>query len=122
MDMLEISPQLLKEAKLSVNDMATYLTEHGWKIVSNQNQRVTIFQGINDDFGNPLAEPLGTRIVLTLPRNDSFGDALRRLSEAVNLVAFLENRSPESLMVDIRDRFSRGEAAPTVKAIDSSNP
>jgi hypothetical protein len=31
MDMLEISPQLLKEAKLSVNDMATYLTQHGWK-------------------------------------------------------------------------------------------
>jgi hypothetical protein len=29
--MLEISPQLLKEAKLSVNDMATYLTQHGWK-------------------------------------------------------------------------------------------
>jgi hypothetical protein len=96
MDMLEISPQLLKEAKLSVNDMANYLTEHGWKTVPNQNPRVTIFQGINDDFGNP--------IVLTLPRNDSFGDALRRLSEAVNLVAFLEDRSPESLMVDIRDR------------------
>lgn len=42
--------------------------------------------------------------MLTLPRNDSFGDALRLLSEAVNLVAFLENRSPESLIVDIRDR------------------
>jgi hypothetical protein len=39
-----------------------------------------------------------------LPRNDSFGDALRRLSEAVNLVAFLENRSPESLIVDLRAR------------------
>jgi hypothetical protein len=96
MDMLEISPQLLKEAKLSVDDMATYLTEHGWKKVPNQNQRITVFQGINDDFGNP--------IVLTLPRNDGFGDALRRLSEAVNLVAFLEDRSPESLMVDLRDR------------------
>jgi hypothetical protein len=112
MDMLEISPQLLREAKLSVNDMATYLTEYGWKQIPNQNQRVTIFQGINDDFGNP--------IVLTLPRNDNFGEAL-------NLVAFLENRwrslsaqadasrtereSPESLMVDVRDR--------SVKTIDS---
>jgi hypothetical protein len=96
MDMLEISPQFVKEAKLSVDDMATYLTEHGWEKVSNQNQRVTIFQGINDDFGNP--------IILTLPRNDGFDDALRRLSEAVNLVAFLENRDPESLMVDLRDR------------------
>jgi hypothetical protein len=104
MDMLEISPQLLKEAKLSVNDMATYLTEHGWKKIQNENQRMMIFQGINDDFGNPLAQPLGTRIVLTLPSNDRFGDALRRLSEAVNLVAFLEDRSPESLLVDLHAR------------------
>jgi hypothetical protein len=95
MDMLEISPQLLREAKLSVNDMATYLTAHGWKKVPNQNQRVIIFQGINDDFGNP--------IILTLPQNDSFGDYLRRLSEAVNLVAFLEDRSPESVLVGLRE-------------------
>jgi hypothetical protein len=96
MDMLEISSQLLKEARLSVNDMATYLTQHGWKKIPNQNQRMMIFQGNNDDFGNP--------IILTLPSDDRFGDALRRLSEAVNLVAFLEDRSPESLLVDLRDR------------------
>jgi hypothetical protein len=96
MDMLEISPQLLKETRLSVNDMATYLTQHGWQKIPNENQRMMIFQGINDDFGNP--------IVLTLPSNDRFGDALRRLSEAVNLVAFLEDRSPESLLVELRDR------------------
>jgi hypothetical protein len=96
MDMLEISPQLVKEARLSVNDMATYLTQHGWEKMANQNQRMMIFQGTNDDFGNP--------IILTLPSNDRFGDALRRLSEAVNLVAFLEDRSPESLLLDLRDR------------------
>ena len=95
--MLEISPQLLRDAKLSVNDMAAYLTNNGWEKIANQNQRVMIFQGVNDDFGNP--------IVLTLPSNDRFGDALRRLSEAVNLTAFLENRSPESLLVDLRDRW-----------------
>jgi hypothetical protein len=96
MDMLEISPQLLREAKLSVNDMAAYLMNNGWEKIPNQNQRVMIFQGVNDDFGNP--------IVLTLPSNDRFGDALRRLSEAVNLIAFLENRSPESLLIDLGDR------------------
>lgn len=94
--MLEISSQLLKEARLSVHDMATYLTQHGWKKIPNQNQRMIIFQRNNDDFGNP--------IILTLPSNDRFGDALRRLSEAVNLVSFLEDRSPESLLVDIRVR------------------
>jgi hypothetical protein len=36
--MLEISPQLLRQAKLSVNDMADYLLEHGWDKIPNQNQ------------------------------------------------------------------------------------
>jgi hypothetical protein len=94
--MLEISPQLLRQANLSVNDMAAYLTQHGWDKIPNQNQRVMIFQGVNDDFGNP--------IILTLPSHDSFGDTLRRLSEAVNLVAFLEDRSPESVLVDLQNR------------------
>jgi hypothetical protein len=98
MAMLEISPQLLRQASLSVDDMAAYLVQHGWAKIANQNQRVMIFQGINDDFGNP--------IILTLPSNDSFGDALRRLSEAVNLVAFLEDRSPESVLVDLQNRRS----------------
>jgi hypothetical protein len=43
-------------------------------------------------------------IVLTLPSNDGFGDALRRLPEAVNLVTFLEDRSPESVLVDLQNR------------------
>jgi hypothetical protein len=48
--MLEISPQLLKQAELSVNDMAAYLTQHGWDKIPNQNKRVMIFQGNNDSF------------------------------------------------------------------------
>ena len=54
-----------------------------------------IFQGINDDLEDP--------ILLTLPRNDGFGDEPRRLAAAVNLVAAIEDRSPESVMVDVRD-------------------
>ena len=56
--------------------------------------RVMIFPGINDDLGNP--------ILLTLPNNDGFGDALRRLAEAVNLVAAIEDRLLESVLVDVR--------------------
>jgi hypothetical protein len=101
MDMLEISPQLLKDARLSVSEMAAYLIQHGWQQLPNSNDRLMIFQGINDDLGNP--------IFLTLPRHDRFGDALRRLAEAVNLVAAIEDRSPESILVDIRD-FTRTSA------------
>ena len=96
--MLEISPQLLKDAQLSVNSMAAYLIQHGWQQLPNHNDRVMIFQGINDDLGNP--------ILLTLPRHDGFGDALRRLAEAVNLVVAIEDRSPESVLVDVRDCIS----------------
>ncbi|MCY7367419.1 MAG: hypothetical protein LH474_04630 [Chamaesiphon sp.] len=49
---------------------------------------------MNDDLGNP--------ILLTLPRNDGLGDALRRLAEAVNLVAAIEDRPPESVLLDVR--------------------
>ena len=78
--------------------MADYLIQHGWQQLPNHNDRVMIFQGINDDLGNP--------ILLTLPRNDGFGDALRRLAETVNFVVAIEDRSPESLLVDIRDCVS----------------
>jgi hypothetical protein len=64
-----------------------------WSGISSSLKKIVLY----DDFGNP--------IILTLPRTDRFGDALRRLSEAVNLVAFLEDRSPESLLVEIRDRW-----------------
>ena len=74
--------------------MAAYLIQHGWQQLPNHNDRLMIFQGINDNLGNP--------ILLTLPRHDGFGDALRRLAEAVNLVAVIENRSPESMLIDLR--------------------
>ena len=53
-----------------------------------------LFQGINDDFGNP--------VLLSLPSNDSFGDALRRLAEAVNLVAAINQRPPEIILAEVQ--------------------
>jgi hypothetical protein len=94
--MLEISPKIVTDVGLSVIDVANYLIQHGWQQVTSQNDRLQVFQGINDDLGNP--------IILPLPINDSFIDTPLRLSEAVNLVAFVENRAPESVLIDLRDR------------------
>jgi hypothetical protein len=94
--MLEISPKIVTDIGLSVTDVTKYLIEHGWQQVPSQNDRLQVFQGINDDLGNP--------IILPLPINDSFIDTPLRLSEAVNLVAFVENRAPESVLIDLRDR------------------
>jgi hypothetical protein len=97
--MLEISPKIIKSAGLSVTDIAKYLVQHGWKQITSHNDRLQVFQGINDDRGNP--------IILPLPIHDDFIDAPIRLAEAVNLVAFVENRAPESVLVDLRDLSDR---------------
>lgn len=101
--MLEISPKIVTDVGLSVKDIANYLIEHGWQKVTSQNNRLQVFQGINDDLGNP--------IILPLPINDNFIDTPLRLSGAVNLVAFVENRAPESVLIDLRDRSDRAVGA-----------
>ena len=77
--------------------LANYLIQHGWQQIASQNDRLQVFQGINDDLGNP--------IILTLPINDNFIDTPLRLAEAVNLGAFVENRAPENILIDLRDRI-----------------
>jgi hypothetical protein len=92
MDMLEIDPKVLAGSHLSVNAMANYLVKSGWQQVPNHNDRLMLFQGVTDDYGNP--------VLLSLPRNDGFGDVLRRLAEAVNLVAAIEERHPEAILAE----------------------
>jgi hypothetical protein len=95
MDMLRVNTKLLKDAKLSVNDMALYLRYHGWQELPKNNPRVTVFQGENDDFGRPL--------LLMIPSNDQFRDAVLRLAEALELLAALEDCSIEDMLTQIQD-------------------
>jgi hypothetical protein len=97
--MLETSPKIVTDVGLSVTDVTNYLIQHGWQQITSQNDRLQVFQGINDDLGNP--------IILPLPIHDNFIDTPLRLSEAVNLVAFVENRAPKSVLIDLRDRSDR---------------
>ncbi len=84
-----VNTKLLKDAKLSVNDMALYLRYYGWKELPEKNPRIIVFQGENDDFGRPL--------LLMIPSHDQFRDAVLRLSEALELLAALDNCSIASL-------------------------
>jgi hypothetical protein len=97
--MLEISPKIIQNTGLSVADVANYLICNGWQQVHSHNDRLQVYKGINDDLGNP--------IILPLPIRDDFIDTPLRLAEAVNLVAFVENRAPESVLIDLRDRRKR---------------
>jgi hypothetical protein len=107
MDMLRVNTKLLKDAKLSVNDMALYLRYHGWQELPKNNPRVTVFQGENDDFGRPL--------LLMIPSNDQFRDAVLRLAEALELLAALEDCSIEDMLTQIQD-FLHQQAIPLNQA------
>lgn len=103
-----VNTKLLKDAKLSVDDMALYLCFHGWQKLSGKNPRVTVFQGENDDFGRPL--------LLVIPSNDQFRDAVLRLSEALELLASLEDCSIEDMLMQIQDFLRIRKTAPVNSA------
>jgi hypothetical protein len=64
--MLKISPKIVTDVGLLVTDVTKYLIQDGWQQITSQNDRLQVFQGINDDLGNP--------IILPLPINDNFID------------------------------------------------
>jgi hypothetical protein len=95
MAMLEVSADRLIHLHLSVHDVATYVTGHGWHQVPHSNQRLLIFQGPLDDCGNPIH--------LILPSQNDFGDSHLRLAEAVELLANIEERPSEAVLADIQN-------------------
>jgi hypothetical protein len=64
--MLEISPKIVADVGFSVTDVTKYLIQHGWQQVTSQNDRLQVFQGINDDLGNPIILPLQLMIILSI--------------------------------------------------------
>jgi hypothetical protein len=87
------SYQLTKH--LLVRDVIPYLSQHGWHRVPHPNNHLLLFEGVLDNYGNPIQ--------LVLPSRDDFGDSPLRLAEAVKLLADVENRPPEAVLVDIRE-------------------
>jgi hypothetical protein len=104
MDMLRVNTQLLKDANLSVDDMSLYLRHHGWQEVPGTNARVKVFQGVTDDFGQPL--------LLIIPSSDRFLDTVLRLSEALELLAALEDCSIEDMLAQIQNFLHVRQAIP----------
>jgi hypothetical protein len=95
MGMQIVNTKILKDAKLSANDMAFYLRHHGWQERSGKNTRIRVFQGVNDDFGRPF--------LLMIPTSDQFRDAVLRLSEALELLAALDDCSIEEMLTKIQN-------------------
>lgn len=112
--MLEVSADRLTHLHLSVHDVATYVTGHGWHQVPHSNQRLLVFQGPLDDFGNPIH--------LILPSQNNFGDSHLRLAEAVELLADIEERPSEAVLADIQNAVTAHVAIDIIDIDEGISP
>jgi hypothetical protein len=94
MIMMIINTKIIENADISVEDFVLYLARQGWQEVSGQNKLMRIFQGINDDLGNPL--------LLFLPRRNDAADAIRYMAQALETIAGLEDMSLEEALTKIQ--------------------
>ncbi|MEW6348427.1 MAG: hypothetical protein AB1646_05160 [Thermodesulfobacteriota bacterium] len=78
---------------LKINDLVSYLRRNQWRAVSTRNKRLLLFHGPDDDDGNPVE--------LVLTADDRFRDAPRSLSQAIDLLAAVQQRSRSSVIDSI---------------------
>ncbi len=86
----QILPHELQTHPLKVADVVSYLHQNSWRTIAHPNPRLLIFQGAIDDSGNPIK--------LVLPSQNTFEDSSRLLAKAVNLLAAIENKSPQEII------------------------
>jgi hypothetical protein len=79
---------------LNVDNFRIYLEQHGWILVNHSNTRLFVFEGPLDDNGEP--------ITLAIPNQLKYRDAYDRLTDAVNILADIEQTSPEDVIQKIR--------------------
>lgn len=78
---------------IEIDRMVAYLSDTGWELLPHPNLRLLLFQGSEDDYGNPIQ--------IVLPSSTEFWDSSLLLAKATNLLALLEERSPYDVMEEI---------------------
>jgi riboflavin biosynthesis pyrimidine reductase len=86
----QILPEELQIHSLKIANIVTYLHQNGWQTVTHPNPRLLVFRGGADDAGNP--------IYVVLPSQNTFQDSDRLLTKAVNLLAAIEDKSPQEII------------------------
>lgn len=96
--------------KLDIEKFAIYLENHGWRKETHKNKNILLFEGPNDDAGDPLE--------LLLPANLNLKDSLLRLSEAINTLSIVNNELPDLIIQEIlRTQIKRKELSIQAKAL-----
>lgn len=98
----QILPEQLQTHPLKIANLVSYLQQNGWQKLTHPNPRLLVFQGASDDQGNPIQ--------LILPSHNSFEDSDRLLTKAVNLLAVIEDKSPQEI-IDLVTQTHAGSTA-----------
>lgn len=72
----------------------SYVQRIGWKRIFHPNHNLMVFQGPTDDLGQPIQ--------LVLPRYTQLWDSSILLAKAINLIAEVEDKTPEEIRVAIQ--------------------
>lgn len=79
---------------LPLEKVISYVERAGWKHIPHPNQNLIVFQGSNDDLGKPIQ--------LVLPRSIQLWDSSILLDKAINLIAAVEEKTPEEIRTAIQ--------------------
>lgn len=93
--MTEIAPHEPYLDGISADAVASYAEGTGlWNLISHPNPKLRVYSGPLDDSGQPFH--------LVIPIHDQFRDIRVRLAAAISLIAALEDRSPYTVIDDLR--------------------
>jgi hypothetical protein len=82
------------DLNLRKQDVEKYLLSHGWQPVKHPFKNLQVFDGLPDDDGKPIR--------LAIPAADHFRDADRRIYEAIETIAGVEDRLIDAVTADIK--------------------
>lgn len=91
--MTPVTPDASQVEDLPPEKVMSYVQKTGWKRVSHPNQNLMVFQGPNDDLGQPIQ--------LVLPQSTHFWDSSTLIAGAITLLADIEERTPEEIKAAI---------------------
>lgn len=82
---------------IPLEKVISYVQKSGWKQVAHPNRNLMVFQGTNDDLGQPIQ--------LVLPLSHNLWDSPILLAKAINLLAEIEQKAPEEILAKLEKQI-----------------
>jgi hypothetical protein len=79
--------------RVRVADVRDYLLKHGWRLQPYPGPELLVFQGPNDDDGEPILQ--------VLPSSERLKDYRMRLEDLIGALAVIEDRPAGDILTDM---------------------